>query len=90
MSVRATGRIIGELVNVPSLPGSPQMVVKAYDDENNLITTVWFSGNGEYQEGVFPCSALDRTEQKILVKARAKTSGARKAVKRMNRKKGKR
>ena len=64
MSVRATDRLIGDLVVVTALPKSPQMVVKAIDEETKLITTAWFSDNNEYQEGVFPASALDRVELK--------------------------
>jgi len=49
MSVRATGRLIGDTEIVSAIPKSPQMVVKAFNAETNLITTSWFSNNNEYQ-----------------------------------------
>ena len=64
MSVRATERLIGDLVIVSLLPNSPQMVVKAIAEETKMITTAWFSDNNEYQEGFFPAGALDRAEPK--------------------------
>jgi len=64
MSVRATERLIGDLVAVSALPNSPQMIVKAIDEETKLITTSWFSDHNEYQEGFFPATALDRVEAK--------------------------
>jgi hypothetical protein len=60
MSVRATERLIGEIVVVTELPNSPKMVVQAVDTEEKLITTVWFSDTHVYQEGFFPASAIDR------------------------------
>jgi hypothetical protein len=64
MSVRATNSIIGEAVIVSVLPKSPQMVVKAFNEETKLITTSWFSDTNDYQEGTFPANALDRVEPK--------------------------
>jgi len=64
MSVRATERLIGDVVIVTALPKSPQMVVQAIDEKSKIITTVWFSPDNEFQEGTFPASALDRTEAK--------------------------
>jgi hypothetical protein len=64
MSVRATERIIGDLVIVTDLPNSPKMVVKSIDAEAKLITAAWFSNQNEYQEGSFPAAALDRAELK--------------------------
>ena len=75
MSVRATNRIIGDAVIVSVLSKSPQMVVKAVNEEAKLITTSWFSDTNEYQEGTFPASALDRVEAK---KAPQTTKPARK------------
>jgi hypothetical protein len=40
MSVRATGRLIGELVKVSSLLNSPQMVVSAINEETKIITAL--------------------------------------------------
>ena len=64
MSVRATERLIGDLVVVTALPGSPQMVVKAISEETKIVTTAWFADGKSYQEGAFPASALDRAEPK--------------------------
>jgi len=64
MSVRATERLIGDLVIVTGLPDSPAMVVKAIDEKTKLITAVWFGDCKCYQEGTFPAAALDRTEEK--------------------------
>jgi len=69
MSVRATERLIGDAVIVSSLSKSPQMVVKAINEETKIITTVWFTANNEFQEGTFPASSLDRVESKITPKA---------------------
>ena len=60
MSVRATERLIGDVVIVTALPKSPQMVAQSIDEKAKLVTTVWFSPNNEFQEGTFPASALDR------------------------------
>jgi hypothetical protein len=62
MSVRATERLIGDIVSVPGLPNSPCMVVRGVDIEAKLVTTAWFSASQEGQEGVFPASALDRVD----------------------------
>jgi hypothetical protein len=64
MSVRATDRLIADVVTVSALPNSPQMVVLSVDPENKTVDTVWFSDNYEAQHGVFPASALDRVEAK--------------------------
>jgi len=64
MSVRATERLIGDLVIVAGLHDSPAMVVKGINEETKIITTVWFSDCKSYQEGTFPAQALDRTEAK--------------------------
>jgi hypothetical protein len=64
MSVRATERLIGDLVVVTALPDSPQMVVKAINEETKIITTAWFGDCKCYQEGAFPAAALDRSEPK--------------------------
>ena len=64
MSVRATERLIGELVVVTALLNSPKMIVQAIEVETKIITAVWFSDRHEYQEGYFPASALDKVEAK--------------------------
>ncbi|MDR2716936.1 MAG: YodC family protein [Treponema sp.] len=81
MSVRATGRLIGDVVTVSALPKSPPMVVKAFNAETNLITTSWFSDTNEYQEGTFPASALDRVEAKSTPQT-SKTAKVKKSTKR--------
>jgi hypothetical protein len=70
MSVRATERLIGDPVVVTALAKSPQMVVKAINEETKIITTSWFSDNNAYQEGTFPASALDRVEVKKPAQAK--------------------
>ena len=64
MSVRATERLIGDVVIVTALPKSPQMVVQAIDEKTKIITTVWFNPANEFQEGTFPAGSLDRAEAK--------------------------
>ena len=72
MSVRATERLIGDLVVVTALPNSPQMVVTAIEEETKIITTSWFSDHKEYQEGFFPANAIDRVEPKKPQTGKAK------------------
>jgi hypothetical protein len=79
MSVRAIGRLIGDIVIVPALPKSPQMVVKAFNAETNLITTSWVSDTSVYQEGTFPASALARVEPKKTAQSGKTTTGGKKA-----------
>ena len=79
MSVRATERLIGDLVIVTALPDSPQMVVKAINEETKIITTAWFGDCKCYQEGAFPAAALDRSEPKKATQA-AKTAKSRKTA----------
>ena len=83
MSVRATGKLIGELVKVTELPKSPEMVVKAVDDKTNIVTTFWFLSNGEYRENQFPVVTLDRVKDKAdkQTAKTAKVTKSRKAVK---------
>jgi len=82
MSVRATERLIGDLVIVTALPNSPQMVVKAIAEETKIITTAWFSDHNVYQEGFFPAAALDRAEPKKGKPAGKTTRGRKTASKR--------
>ena len=75
MSVRATERLIGDIVTVTALPNSPNMVVQVIDADAKIITTSWFSDSNEYQEGYFPASALDRVDPEAIKKAaKRKTS----------------
>jgi len=83
LSVRATERLIGDLVVVTAMPNSPKMVVQAIEEETKIITTVWFTDKQEYQEGFFPASALDRAETKKpaqAVKAKKSQKGKPSAV----------
>lgn len=64
MSVRATDRLIADVVTVTGIPNSPKMVVLSVDAENKTVTTVWFSDCQGAQQGVFPAAALDRVETK--------------------------
>jgi len=72
MSVRATERLIGDVVTVTALPKSPPMVVNAIDVHTKIITTAWFIAGNEYQEGTFPAASLDRLEAKPKAKPPAK------------------
>ncbi|MDR0877319.1 MAG: hypothetical protein LBN21_04645 [Treponema sp.] len=72
MSVRATERLIGDVVVVTGLPNSPKMVVQSVNIDAKQVTTVWFADDHKGQEAVFPAAAIDRLE--IPVPA-AKTAG---------------
>jgi hypothetical protein len=78
MSVRATERLIGDVVIASGLANSPKMVVQTVDIDAKLVTTVWFSDAHEGQLQVFPASALDRFE---VTAAPAKKSAAKKTGK---------
>jgi uncharacterized protein YodC (DUF2158 family) len=64
LSVRATDRLIADVVTVTGLPNSPKMVVSSVDAESKTVTTVWFSDCQGAQQAVFPAAALDRVEVK--------------------------
>jgi len=81
MSVRTTDRIIGDLVKVTALKNSPEMVVKAYNNETKIVNTVWFLSNNSFQEGFFPASALDRVEEKANPKTVKSKKGRKPALK---------
>jgi hypothetical protein len=66
MSVRATDSLIAELVIVSGLTNSPKMVVQAVNQEQKLVTTVWFSDAHEAQQAVFPASSLDRANVTVV------------------------
>jgi hypothetical protein len=74
MSVRATERIVGDVVIASGLPNSAKMVVQSVDEEAKQINTIWFSDDHKAQTGTFPASAIDRAEQKPV--AAKKTKGA--------------
>ena len=70
MSVRATERLIGDVVTITAFLKSPQMVAHSIDEKSKLITTVWFTPANEYQQGTFPAASLDRVEAKPRAKAK--------------------
>jgi len=77
MSVRATERLIGDVVIASGLPNSAKMVVQSIDEETKEIFTIWFADDHSAQTGVFPASAIDRAEVKA---AAAKKPAAKKAA----------
>ncbi|MDR2314272.1 MAG: hypothetical protein LBE02_07030 [Spirochaetaceae bacterium] len=77
MSVRATERLIGDVVVVSGLSNSAKMVVQSVDEEAKSITAVWFSDDHAAQTAVFPAKAVDRFEQKEKP-ARKPRAGAKK------------
>ena len=82
MSVRATERLIGDVVIASGLPNSAKMVVQSVDDGSKQITTIWFSDDHAVQTGVFPTSAIDRVEQKQAAAKKSKTAAKKPAKKR--------
>jgi hypothetical protein len=76
MSVRATERLVSDVVTVTELSNSPRMVVLSVDPENKTVKTVWFSDTHESQQGIFPAAALDRVEPAAAPEAKpSKVSG---------------
>jgi hypothetical protein len=71
MSVRATDRLISDIVTVTGLSNSPKMVVLSVDAENKTVNTAWFSDSHEAQQGIFPAAALDRVEVKVTPNVKA-------------------
>jgi hypothetical protein len=65
MSVHATESLIAEVVIAPSLANSPRMIVQSVNPDLETVTTIWFSGNQEAQQLVFPADALDRVEKTV-------------------------
>jgi len=63
MSVRATERLIGDMVTVTALPKSPPMVVSAINEQTKIITAA-----NEYQQDTFPATSLDRVEVRLKTK----------------------
>ncbi|MDR1239230.1 MAG: hypothetical protein LBK27_03875 [Treponema sp.] len=86
MSVRATDRLIADVVTVTGLSNSPRMVVLSVDAENKTVTTVWFSDCQGAQQGVFPAAALDRVEPKAAPAPKAVKSKTSKAPKKTGKK----
>jgi hypothetical protein len=63
MSVRATERLIGDVVVVTGLSNSPHMVVQSVDIEAKMVSVVWFADDHRGQQAAFPATALDRVEE---------------------------
>jgi len=78
MSVRATERLVGDVVIATGLPNSPLMVVQSIEEDTKMINTTWFSDSHECQEGLFPASSLDRHE---APKASTKSTKTKKTAK---------
>ncbi|AEF81205.1 hypothetical protein [Leadbettera azotonutricia] len=78
MSVRATERLIGDVVIATGLANSPKMVVQSVNIDAKTVTTVWFSDTHEGQEAVFPASSLDRFEAPAAPAKASKKPGKRK------------
>jgi hypothetical protein len=62
MSVRATERLVGDVVVVTGLSNSPRMVVQSVDIDAKQVSAVWFADDHRGQQAVFPATALDRVE----------------------------
>jgi hypothetical protein len=75
MSVRATERLVGDVVVVTGLSNSPQMVVQSVDIEAKMVNVVWFADDHRGQQAVFPATALDRVESPEPGKKAAATAG---------------
>ena len=86
MSVRATERLIGDVVIAAGLPNSAKMVVLSIDEEAKQAETIWFSDDHAVQTGLFPVSALDRLEQKPAAAKNSKTLAKKTAAKKPGRK----
>ena len=78
MSVRATERLIGDVVIVPGLPNSPYMIVQSINEETKMVNTTWFSDTHECQEGTFPASALERAELQKTSTVKKPSTGKKK------------
>jgi hypothetical protein len=81
MSVRATERLVGDVVIATGLPNSPLMVVQSIEEDTKMINTTWFSDSHECQEGLFPASSLDRYEGPKAAPKTKKTVKAKKSGK---------
>jgi len=81
MSVRATERLVGDVVIVTGLPNSPLMVVQSIEEDTKMVNTTWFSDSHECQEGLFPASSLDRHEAPKAAPKGKKTAKAKKSGK---------
>jgi hypothetical protein len=81
MSVRATERLVGDVVVASGLRDSAKMILQSVDEGAKRITTIWFSDDHSVQTGVFPASAIDRAELKEPAKkaaAKKPAAGAKK------------
>ena len=87
MSVRATERLIGDVVIATNLPNSAKMVVQSVNEDAKQITTIWFSDDHKAQTGIFPVSAIDRVEQKQSAAKKSKPAAKKPASKKSGSKK---
>ena len=78
MSVRATERLVGDVVIATGLPNSPLMVVQSVEEDTKMVNTTWFSDSHECQEGMFPASSLDRYEAPKAASKAKKTAKGKK------------
>jgi len=81
MSVRATERLVGDVVIATGLPNSPLMVVQSVEEDTKMVNTTWFSDSHECQEGLFPASSLDRYEAPKAASKAKKTAKGKKGGK---------
>ncbi|MCL2374449.1 MAG: hypothetical protein FWC65_04320 [Treponema sp.] len=81
MSVRVTERLIGDVVIASGLPNSPLMVVQSVEEDAKTVVTAWFTDKHEYQEGMFPGSALDRADPPPQAAKGKKAASGRKPAK---------
>jgi hypothetical protein len=81
MSVRATERLVGDLVVVTGLSNSPKMVAQSVDIDAKQVNTIWFSDGHRAEIGTFPATALDRAEAGAPAAKKAAKSAAKKPAK---------
>jgi hypothetical protein len=78
MSVRATERLVGDVVVVTGLSNSPKMAVQSVDIDAKQVNTIWFSDCHGAETGTFPATSLDRAEADAPVAKKAAKSTAKK------------
>jgi hypothetical protein len=74
MSVRATERLVGDVVVVTGLSNSPKMVVQSVDIDAKQVNAIWFSDSHGAETGTFPATSLDRAEAAPAKKAAKSTA----------------
>jgi hypothetical protein len=81
MSVRATERLVGDVVVVTGLPSSPKMLVQSVDIDAKQVNTIWFCDCHGAETGTFPATALDRAEADAPAARKPARGTARKSAK---------